>query len=140
AMPGPGPSDPAWPVAGCRLPVAGRLFSGPGGLLGLLVEAEHLVGDELDLAGHRIAGVLAAGEDLDEGLAAAAQLDDQPAHVALAAVGGALVGALDLAQAPLHRPAARRRQAAAQAVGADQGALIGDDLAGAIAGGTAGPL
>ena len=70
------------------------------------MEVERAAGGEPDFAaeGFGVGVVLAGGEDADEGVAGAPELEDEPADVDVAAVRrvGLAVGALDVAQAPRH--------------------------------------
>src|SRR5204862_6916607 len=95
-----------------------------------LVQLEHLVGDELELRRQRlrVVLVLAAGEDPLQRLAAAAQLEHQPAHVAGAAVHVAAVGALDVADAPLDPLGQRQAAPLAEAVGTGDRTVLAPDL------------
>src|SRR5262249_10342154 len=60
---------------------------------------------------------------------------DQPQDVGLAVGARAAVGAVDLAQPPFQLAAAIEAGAVAETIGAGDGSLIGDHVAGSIAGG-----
>ena len=100
------------------------------------VEPEAAVRQVANLGGQRVAvgGVLAAGEDLQERVAAAPDLGRQPANVVLATVGAAEMSALELAQPPLEQLEPPRQLAVPHAVPADERPLIGDNLPLPVAG------